>query len=157
MTRATGVGRVLNVVRVSSEEQESNYLNNTAAALVLITAPTKGAAAKAVKSAALRIACNTLTAAPRVLRTGSTSIVLATARNRFGTPLKGLAVRAVGFGVDERERTNSQGIARFALTPTHLSIVRFQHGIRLPAGVRSRCRTFLAVLGTRITRPSVTG
>ena len=34
VTRATGIGRVLNVVRVSSEEQESNYLNNTAAALV---------------------------------------------------------------------------------------------------------------------------
>src|SRR4051794_33943920 len=39
VTRAVAVGRVLNVVRVGSEEQESDYLNNVAAALVRIVDP----------------------------------------------------------------------------------------------------------------------
>jgi hypothetical protein len=157
LTQATGVGRALNVVRVSSEEQESNYHNNTAAALVRITAPVKKAAARAVKGAAFSTACNTLGAAPHALQADSTAIVRATARNRFGRPLQGLTVRAFGLGLDRRARTNDQGIVRFALTPTRTGIVHFQHGVRLRAGVHSRCKTFLAVLGTTINKPAVTG
>jgi len=156
VSQATGVGRVLNVVRVSSEEQESDYLNNTAAALVRITLPPKTAAAYAVKSAAFTRACSTLTAAPRALQTGTTAIVLTTARNRYGKALRGVNVRVVGLGLDQQARTNNQGIARFALTPRTSGIVTFQHRLRLPAGARSRCRTLLGVLGTRIERP-VTG
>ena len=65
LAKASGTGRVLNAVRVSSEEQESNYLNNTAAALVRITAPIKEAAASAVKGAAFSRACSTVVAEPR--------------------------------------------------------------------------------------------
>ena len=67
-TKATGTGRVLNAVRVSSEEQESDYLNNTAAALVRITAPIQKAAANAVKAAAAARACRTLVAQPHALQ-----------------------------------------------------------------------------------------
>jgi uncharacterized repeat protein (TIGR01451 family) len=155
-TRATATGRVLNAVRVSSEEQESNYLNNTAAAVVLITASHKKAAARAVKAAAASRACRTLLAAPHVLPVGVTSIVLAQARSRFGRPLRGLAVQAVGLGLDERATTDSHGFARFELTPSRLGIIEFLHGSRLPAGVRSSCRTLLGVLGNQPPTP-VTG
>jgi hypothetical protein len=147
---------VLNVVHVSSEEQESNYLNNTAAALVRITADPKDVAARAVRAAALSRACNTLVASPRVLQSGGTSIVLTTARNRFGRPIRGLLVRVSGLGLDQRARTDARGIARFSVTPAQHGIVHFQHAARLPAGVRSSCGTVLAVLGTTIQRP-VTG
>jgi len=156
VTRAVGTGRVLNVVRVSSEEQESDYLNNTAAALVRITAPIDEAAANAVKGAAVARACSTVVAQPRTLQFRGTSIVLATARNRYGKPLRSLTVRALGPGINEQARTDSRGIARFALTPRQLGLIHFQHGLRLPAGVRSRCRTLLAVLGATATKP-VTG
>ena len=39
VTRATQIGEILNVVRVGSEEQESNYLNNTASNLVRVVGP----------------------------------------------------------------------------------------------------------------------
>jgi hypothetical protein len=152
-TRAIRVGRVLNVVRVSSEEQESNYLNNTAGALVRITAPLPGSVV--VKAASIRRACSTLVAEPRVLRVGSTSVVLTTARNRWGRPLQGLVVHAVGLGLRERAVTNARGVAQFAVTPPRNGIIGFAHGARLPAGVRSSCRTLLGALGTSI-RP-VTG
>ena len=156
LTRAIGTGRVLNVVRVSSEEQESDYLNNTAAALVRITAPINEAAANAVKGAAVSRACSTVVAQPRTLQVRGTSIVLATARNRYGKPLRRLTVRALGLGINEQARTDSRGIARFALTPRQRGLVYFQHDLRLQAGVRSRCRTLLAVLGATATNP-VTG
>jgi uncharacterized protein DUF11/prealbumin domain-containing protein len=156
VTRATAVGRVLNVVHVNSEEQESNYLNNTAAALVRITADPKNVAARAVRAAALSRACRTLVATPRVLQSGGTSIVLTTARNRFGRPIRGLLVNAFGLGLDQRARTDARGVARFSVTPTQHGIVHFRHASRSPANVRSNCGTFLAVLGTTIQRP-VTG
>ncbi len=155
--KASGTGRVLNAVRVSSEEQESNYLNNTAAALVRVTAPIKEAAASAVKGVAVSRACSTVVAQPRTLQVSRTSIVLTTARNRYGKPLRSLTVRALGPGINEQARTDSRGVARFALTPRQRGLVYFQHGVRLlPAGVRSRCRTLLAVLGATATKP-VTG
>src|SRR5262249_62025708 len=110
----------------------------------------------AVKAAAVARACTTLVAEPHALRAGGTSIVLAKARNRFGRPLRGLSVRAVGVGIDHRARTDRRGIARFSITPARNGIVSLAHGKRLPAGVRSRCRTLLAVLGTVVQRP-VTG
>ena len=156
LAKASHTGRVLNAVRVSSEEQESNYLNNTAAALVRITEPIEEAAASAVKGAAFTRACSTVVAEPRSLQVGRTSIVLATARNRYGKPLRSLTVHALGLGINEQAKTDSRGIARFALTPRQPGLVYFQHGVRLPAGVRSRCRTLLGVLGATATKP-VTG
>ena len=156
LTKATAVGRVLNVVRVSSEEQESDYKNNTAAALVRITKPIRDAAAAAVKAAALARACSTLVAQPHKLQAGGTSIVLATARNRYGRPVQGLSVHAIGLGIDQRVRTDSHGIARFALNPLQHGLVHFQHHLRLAAGVQSRCRTLLGVLRTAAKKP-VTG
>ena len=108
LTRATSIGRALNVVRVGSEEQESNYLNNTASALVRITAPKKQSLARAVEGAVARFTCHTLTAQPAALRAGTTSIVLATARNRFRQTLAGVVVRLDGLGVHERGRTNDR-------------------------------------------------
>ena len=128
-----------------------------AAALVRVTAPIKEAAASAVKGVAVSRACSTVVAQPRTLQVSRTSIVLTTARNRYGKPLRSLTVRALGPGINEQARTDSRGIARFALTPRQRGLVYFQHGVRLlPAGVRSRCRTLLAVLGTTATEP-VTG
>jgi hypothetical protein len=123
---------------------------------VRITAPIKEAAANAVKGAAVARACSTVVAQPRTLQVRGTSIVLATARNRYGKPLQRLTVRALGLGIDQRARTDRRGVARFALTPRQRGLVHFQHDLHLSAGVRSRCRTLLAVLGATATQP-VTG
>ena len=61
VAQARVVGRVLNVVSVSSEEQETDYLNNTASALVRITDPPSEAKKAEVKAAAATLACHTLT------------------------------------------------------------------------------------------------
>jgi uncharacterized repeat protein (TIGR01451 family) len=155
VTQATSIGRALNVVRVGSEEQESNYLNNTASALVRITAPKKQSFAHGVKGAFARFTCDTLTAQPAALRARTTSIVLATARNRFRQPLAGVAVRVAGLGVHERGRTNRQGVARFSVTPQRIGVVSIERVGRLLAGASSQCRTLLGALASG--KNSVTG
>jgi hypothetical protein len=154
LTRARAVGRVLNVVRVSSEEQESDYLNNTASALVRITEPPSEAKKAAVKAAAATLACHTLTVGPRALQAGATSIVLASARSRFGRPLPGMPVIAEGSGVRLRVLTDRRGIAHLAVTPSGTGLVHFRRA-RLSLSAGSPCRTLLGVLGAR--RASVTG
>jgi hypothetical protein len=154
VTQAIAVGRVLNVVSVSSEEQETDDLNNTASALVRITDPPSEAKKAAVKAAAAILACGTLTVGPRALQAGATSIVLASARTRFGRPLPGMPVIAEGSGVRLRALTDRRGIAHLAVTPRGIGIVHFRRA-RLPLSAGLSCRTLLGVLGSR--RASVTG
>jgi hypothetical protein len=154
VTRAVAVGRVLNVVRVGSEEQESDYLNNVAAALVRIVDPVTVARRAAVRAAIATRFCSTLTVAPRKLLSGTTSIVLATARGRFGVPLPGVPVIVEGNGLRRLARTDRRGTVHFALTPRGMGIVHFRRpGAAVSSGLA--CRTLLAVLGAR--KPSVTG
>ena len=138
VTRATQIGEILNVVRVGSEEQESNYLNNTASNLVRVVGPFRPPPQQA--------ACRTLGAAPRQLQAGTTSIVRTTARNRFGLPVAGVKVRARGPGVNGQATTNSRGIARFTVTPSASGFVTFRGTGRSLAAVGPVCATYLAAL-----------
>jgi hypothetical protein len=147
VTLATQIGEILNVVRVGSEEQESDYLNNTASNLVRIIGPFSPPPQKP--------ACRTLGAAPKQLHAGRTSIVLTTARNRFGAPVPGVTVHVRGPGVSGRAKTNARGIARFTVTPTRSGFVSFRGALRSPAAARTVCATFLAALSAR--PGSVTG
>src|SRR5262249_61895933 len=108
----------------------------------------------AVKAAAVARACTTLVAEPHALRAGGTSIVLAKARNRFGRPLRGLSVRAVGVGIDHRARTDRRGGARLSLTPAPNGLVSPLHGKRLPPRVRARGGTPPAVPRPAVARPA---
>lgn len=140
VTEATQVGVIVNIVRVSSAGIESNNRNNVAAALALAVEP-------------LRI-CRTLTAAPRVLQSGRSSVVRVLARNALQRPVSGLSVRARGPGLDIRARTDSRGIARFSVSPSRLGLVFFT-GDRARTRGLLRCRTVLGVLGASATQ--VTG
>ena len=140
VTEATRVGVVVNIVRVGSEEVESNYRNNVAAALALVIEPLA--------------MCRTLTAEPRSLQSGRSSVVRVLARNAVGEPVPGLSVRARGSGVERRARTNRQGIARFSISPRRLGLLIFS-GDRARAVGPLRCRTLLGVLGATDTQ--VTG
>jgi uncharacterized repeat protein (TIGR01451 family) len=137
VTLATQIGEILNVVRVGSEEQESDYLNNTASNLVRVVGPR-------VPPRQTLLACRTLGAAPELLRAGTTSIVLTTARDRFGTPVAGVTVHMRGPGVSGHAKTNVRGIARFTLTPTASGFVSFRGALRSPAAVGPVCATYLA-------------
>ena len=88
VTEATQVGVVVDIVRVDSEEIESNYRNNVAAALARVIRPLTPPAPANI--------CRTLTAAPSVLQSGRSSVVRLTARNRLGKPMSNVAVRASG-------------------------------------------------------------
>jgi uncharacterized repeat protein (TIGR01451 family) len=156
VTRATHVGVIVNTVRVGSEEQEANYLNNTASAIARVTGPLRPpVAAVAV--------CRTLTAMPNRLQAGSTSVVLTTALDRFKKPVRGLAVRMSGLGLNRQARTNARGVARFVLTPPREGIVFFGSRARSLAAAAGPCTTRLGVLGAAHTggaeagKPSVTG
>ena len=138
VTRATQIGEILNVVRVGSEEQESNYLNNTASNLVRVVGPFRPPPQQA--------GCRTLGAAPRQLQAGTTSIVRTTARNRFGLPVAGVKVRARGPGVNGQATTNSRGIARFTVTPSASGFVTFRGTGRSLAAAGPVCATYLAAL-----------
>src|SRR5205814_9973603 len=107
VTKATQIGPILNIVRVGSEEQEANYLNNVASNLVRVIGPLRPPPPGAV--------CTTLGAAPRAIRADGTYLVLAIARDRFGAPVPGVTVHAQGPGVSGRAKTNARGIARVPL------------------------------------------
>jgi uncharacterized repeat protein (TIGR01451 family) len=147
VTRATRIGPILNVVRVGSEEQEPEYLNNVAATLVRVVGPLRPPPPKPV--------CRTLAAAPHALLRGQTLIVLTSARNRFGAPIPGLTVHMRGPGVNGRAKTNRLGIARFTVTPSNTGLVFFREAPRTPAARAAPCATFLAIL--KASTPSVTG
>jgi hypothetical protein len=148
VTLATQIGEILNVVRVGSEEQESNYLNNTASNIVRVVGPR-------VPPRQTLLACRTLGAAPKVLRAGTTSIVLTTARDRFGTPVAGVTVHMRGPGVSGHAKTNSRGIARFTVTPTGSGFAFFRGALRSPTAAGPVCATYLAALSPQ--PGSVTG
>lgn len=147
VTKALRVGPVVDVVRVGSEEIESNYRNNVASALVRVIG--------ALPPSKFPKICRTLTAAPRRLQAQRTSVVLLTARNRLGRPLVGFPIRARGASIALlRARTNRHGIARMTVAPSRVGLVLFAGGRRRVVH-RPTCITLLAVLGTRSTR--VTG
>ena len=148
VTLATQIGEILNVVRVGSEEQESDYLNNTASNIVRVVGPR-------VPPRQTLLACRTLGAAPELLRAGTTSIVLTTARDGFGTPVAGVTVHMRGPGVSGHAKTNVRGIARFTLTPTASGFVSFRGALRSPAAAGPVCATYLAALSP--SPGSVTG
>ena len=147
VTRALKIGPVVDIVRVGSEEIESNYHNNVASALVRVVG--------AFRPPKLPRVCRTLTAAPRVLQAERTSAVLLTARNRLGRPLVGFPVRARGGGIMARGRTNRHGIARMTIAPTRVGLVVFAGGRRPVLRGRPTCITVLAALQVRATH--VTG
>jgi Domain of unknown function DUF11 len=147
VTEATRIGVVANVVRVGSEEAESNYRNNVASALARVIGP--------LTPPSSATACRTLTALPRALESGRTSIVRVAARNRLGKPLRGVVVRARGPGVDARATTDGDGVVRLTVTPGGVGLVLFAGGNRALATRGSPCRTLLGVLVARPTR--VTG
>ena len=96
VTVATQVGVVVNIVRVWSEEIESNYRNNVAAALARVVGPFTAAAVD--RSPTQLGACRTLVASPRSLQARRASIVRLTAYDRRGRPRAGVAVAATGAG-----------------------------------------------------------
>jgi len=146
VTRALEVGPVVDIVRVGSEEIESNYRNNVASALVRVIGALRPPVAPRI--------CRTLTAAPRVLQAERTSVVLLTARNRLGHPLVGLPIRIRGAGVVTRARTGRLGVARVTLSPTRSGLVLFAGG-RHRVVHRPTCITVLAALRAKPTH--VTG
>jgi uncharacterized repeat protein (TIGR01451 family) len=139
VTRATQVGEVLNIVRIGSEEIESDYVNNTASALVRVI----GELPPPVVDR-----CGFLTSSPRVLVARRSSAARAVARNLLGEPVAGILVRARGAGTSARARTNAKGVARFSLTPRRAGVVRFRgSGARATATLPGpRCRTLVGVL-----------
>jgi hypothetical protein len=147
VTKATQIGPILNVVRVGSEEQETNYLNNVASNLVRVIGPLRPPPSRAI--------CATLGAAPRAIRADDTYLVVTIARNRFGAPVPGVTVHMRGPGVSGHAKTNARGVARFNVKPSSTGFLSFRGAPRTPAAVRAPCATFLAVL--KAATPSVTG
>jgi hypothetical protein len=150
VTAATRVGVVVDIVRVGSEEIESNYRNNVAAALARVIG--------ALTPPTARNVCKILTAEPRLLQARRSSIVRLSARDGRGNPVSGVTVRAVGAGAKGMARTDRQGVARMALRPRRVGIVAFvgtPRGARTVAAARPRCATVLGVLAAQATQ--VTG
>jgi len=147
VTEATQVGVVVNIVRVSSEEQESNYRNNVAAAIAQVV----GRLAPPV----VRNRCDTLTVAPRVLQNRRSSVVVLTALNGRGRPVAGIRVRVRGPGVDTTVTTDRRGTVRRTVLPRRAGLFFFTGVPRTRTGGGMHCRTLLGVLGASDTR--VTG
>jgi uncharacterized repeat protein (TIGR01451 family) len=143
VTEATREGVVANIVRVSSEEAESNYRNNVAAAI-----------AQVVGRLAPPLAqnrCATLTIAPRVLQNRRSSVVLLTALDGRGRPLAGVRVRVRGPGVDTIVTTDRRGVVRRTVLPRRAGLFFFTGVPRARTNGGLHCRTLLGVLGAEDT------
>ena len=147
VTEATQEGLVANVVRVSSEEAESNYRNNVAAAIAQVVGR--------LTPPIVQSRCDTLTVAPRVLQNGRSSMVLLTALNGRGRPVAGIRVRVRGPGVDTTVTTDRRGTVRRTVLPTRAGLFFFTGLPRTRTGGGMHCRTLLGVLGASSTQ--VTG
>jgi hypothetical protein len=148
VTLANQLGEILNVVRVGSEEDESDYLNNVASNIVRVIG--------LFRPPQQPLICRTLGVAPKQLEVGTTSVVLAKARNRFGAPVAGVTVHARGPGVSGQAKTDARGIARLTVTPTASGFVTFRGSVRSAAAAGPVCATYLAALSTGVAG-SVTG
>ena len=137
VTQATRVGTVVDIVRVGSEEPESNYRNNVAAAVARVIGP--------FTPPGLQNRCATLTVAPRVLQSGRASVVRLTASNRQGRRLAGIRVRVRGVGVDRTVTTDRQGTARLTVLPRQIGLVYFTGTPRTLAGRGLQCQTRLGI------------
>ena len=147
VTEATEPGVVVDIVRVGSEEVESNYRNNVASALVRVIGP--------LRPPTRPNACQTLTASPVPCRpVARRSSASPRARPPADRHVR-LRVRATGAGANTRASTDRQGVARLTVTPTRTGLVVFATSERETAGVGNRCSTRLGVLATRPTQ--VTG
>jgi hypothetical protein len=147
VTRATDAGDVVNCVRATSEEPESDLTNNDACAL-----------ARVVGRPPVVDRCRSLVVSPKLLRAARESVVLATARNLIGEPLAGILVRARGAGVNALVRTNDRGVARFTFTAPHFGIIRFKGAsgrITVPV-TQLGCRSRVGVLRPK-KPPPLTG
>jgi hypothetical protein len=147
VTEATREGVVVNIVRISSEEAESNYRNNVAGALAQVVGR--------LTPPVVQSRCDTLTVAPRVLQNRRSSVVVLTARNGRGQPLAGLRVRVRGPGVDTTVTTDRRGTVRRTVLPRRLGLVFFTGIPRAQTSGGLQCRTRLGVLGASATQ--VTG
>ena len=147
VSEATRVGVVANIVRVSSEEQESNYRNNVAAAIAQVVGR--------LTPPFVQNRCDTLTVAPRILQNRRSSVVLLTARDGRGRPLAGVRVRVRGPGVDTIVTTDRRGTVRRTVLPRRTGLFFFTGLPRAQTGGGMHCRTLLGVLGASDTR--VTG
>ncbi len=147
VTQATQVGVVVDIVRVTSEEIESNYRNNVAAALVRVIG--------ALRPPTTLGACRTLVASPRSLESRRSSVVRLAAFDRRGSALAGVSATAAGAGIAVRGRTGRDGVVRLTLRPRAEGIVHFVGSDRAAVGTPTRCTTRLGVLPARST--NVTG
>jgi Domain of unknown function DUF11/Prealbumin-like fold domain len=147
VTRATHVGTVVDVVRVGSEEEESDYTNNTASAIARVTA--RGIAG----AAGARSACRTLTVLPVALHARATGVLLVTTRSRFGRTQRGVRIQLAGAGIGRSAVTDARGVARFTLTPLEVGVVLVRG--RPAPFARRACTSLIGVLPARATR--VTG
>jgi uncharacterized repeat protein (TIGR01451 family) len=137
VTQATRVGTVVDIVRVGSEEPESDYRNNVAAAVARVIGPFTP------PSRASR--CDTLVAAPSLLQSGRSSVVRLTASTRRGQHLAGIRVRVRAAGISRTVTTDRRGTARLTVLPQRVGLVFFTGSPRTRAGQGRHCRTFLAV------------
>jgi hypothetical protein len=83
------------------------------------------------------------------------SIVLTTARNRFGAPVQGVTVHLRGPGLSQHAKTDVRGIARFTVTPPTSGLIYFRGSLRTAQARGPVCATLLAVLSAK--PGSVTG
>jgi Domain of unknown function DUF11 len=137
VTEATRIGTVVDVVRVESEEPESNYRNNVAAALARVIGPFTPPVGQS--------RCDTLTIAPGALQSGRSSVVRLTARNRQGQRLAGIRVRVRSAGAQRSVTTDRRGTARLTVLPRRVGLVFFSGSPRTLAGRGLHCRTLLGI------------
>ena len=84
-----------------------------------------------------RTRCSTLTAAPRALQSGRSSVVRLTARNPLGRPVAGFRVLRARPGCRPARADRPAGVARLTVSPGQLGLVHF---IGSPGGSSEEAR-----------------
>jgi uncharacterized repeat protein (TIGR01451 family) len=129
--RVTQTGTYVNCAMATGDGKDTNGSNNRACASTLVTAPVtppaptpkpKPTKPKPKPKPVVNV-CRVLKVTPGMVKANGNKHVVLAKVTKSKTPVRGVAVRFTGVGLNEVVKTNKQGVARVGVTPSKAGIM----------------------------------
>jgi uncharacterized repeat protein (TIGR01451 family) len=129
--RVTQTGTYVNCAMATGDGKDTNGSNNRACASTLVTAPVTPPAPTPKpkptkpkpKPKPVANVCRVLKVTPGMVKVNGRKHVVVAKVTKTKTPVRGVAVRFTGVGLNKVVKTNKQGVARVGVTPSKSGIM----------------------------------